>query len=291
MYYHNGVYSIDFKRISPEKKDIFVKALTEDYYGIDDLRSIYSDIFPDDDTEAVNPRTLKEIGFDVYNGYAIRNFRSSEEFFRYILTKEDITDVRSIKQKYSAAYTTLCSVIKKLCDEKEIFYFDSNTTINFRRLAKLGVTKEQLDDYCTYAISFVDPDEFFTIQSIRSDGFKHTLDQLGLDDYFYGMLLANDGRLSWSKMYGEIVLYNNNRKKITRKDFIASLIIGQIRISVDKVIKMSKEKYGVTITDKYHITNTAQECGMYYDYTMERIYKDKGYYYEDLEKTEMEDYK
>ena len=40
--------------------------------------------------------------------------------------------------------------------------------------------------------------------------------------------------------------------------------------------------------DQYRFDMAAQALGMYYDRTMEKVYKDKSYYYKDLENVEKE---
>lgn len=60
------------------------------------LEAVYTDLYSDADPRALIP-SLKLSDFVVNNGYAIQNHRSVEEYFRYVLTKDDITDIRQLR--------------------------------------------------------------------------------------------------------------------------------------------------------------------------------------------------
>ena len=292
-YYHNGVYSVDFKKIPKELVKDFSAALTEDYYPIETIRTIYKSMYKNADPEEINPFSLQQIGFVVYSGYAVQHFKTGDEYFRHMLLKDDITDIKALKIKFSDSYSSFYAVARKLFFDYELLFFEQDKTINFRRLKKMNISKEDLLDYCDKAIEFVGQNEFFTIKSLRSKGFAHRLDDLGMDDYFYNSLLFFDDRLTGIQILGKTVLYkyeNKETSKVTRSDFIVSVLQSKTKISVDEVIKLLFREYGINVSDRYIITNSASEHGMYYDKIMDKIYKDKSYYYEELETLETEDY-
>lgn len=286
----NGIYTADTKPYADSTLTSFASALTEDFYSFGQLKDIYKSMYPEKDPEVINPLSLKLIGFSVNNGYAIRNFRSADEYFRYILTKDDITDIKALRQKHASGYKTLSVVLHNLCCDYELIYLKPGQTLNIRHLIKLGFDKTHIRDYCDKAIEYIKDNEFYSVKYLRQLGFAHELDSITLDDYFYNSLLSMDNRLIPMRISGTIVLrLRTERRAVSRRDFILSLICDQVSISIKDVMKKGYQIYGVNITDKYLIINTAADSGMYYDSTTKKLYRDKSYYYKELEKAEAAD--
>lgn len=293
--FHNGFYSADFATISESRRAAFCAAITEDYYTFDELRAIYQELYPDADTRDVNPRMLKQMGFLVNGNYIIQHYHSADELFSALLTKDDVVDLAAIRKRYSACMNTIYLTLRRKLLDYDLLYFEPDRLLSIRRLAKLGVTKEILKDYCESAIGLAEKNHYFTIHSLRRNGFNHTLDNLGLDDYFYNALLSLDEGITCSNGFGTIILYKgNSEKKPTKSDFIAFLIHDDTVISLSQIEKKAKTEYGVEAgKDKYDLAaltiEAAAKLGMYYDKTMEKVYKDKSYYFEDLERMEKEE--
>ena len=293
--YHNGYYSIDFRTIPKERLDAFRARLTEDYYEIDALKKLYTDIFPFADPQDVNPRMMKTMGFIVHGNYLIQHFATAEEYFRYVLTKDDVVDLEQLRKKFTAGYNTFSSILYRLLKSLEILYFEPNRLLNIRRLQKLGITKEMLIDYRDSAIGLVEDGQYFTAHYLHRNGFAHPLDALGLDAYFYNALLSFDSRITGSSYFGGIVLYKGKQEqKHTRIDFVAYLLKGRTEVPVSQLEQEARNLYGVDIgKDPYdltrYITEAAHQLGMYFDKTMNKVYRDKSYYYADLERSETEE--
>ena len=293
--YHDGYYSVDFKTIPQERLDAFRARLTEDYYEIEWLKKIYTEMFPGADPQEVNPRMMKTMGFTVHGNYLIQHFATAEEYFTYALTKDDTVDLEQLRKKFTAGYNTFSSILYRLLKSLEILYFEPNQLLNIRRLQKLGITKEMLTDYCDSAIGLVEDGQYFTAHYLRRNGFAHPLDALGLDAYFYNSLLLFDSRITGSSYFGGIVLYKGRpEQKHTRIDFVAYLLKGRTEISVSQLEQEARNLYGVDIgRDPYDLTRyiaeASDQLGMYFDRTMNKVYRDKSYYYADLERTETEE--
>ena len=104
-----------------------------------------------------------------------------------------------------------------------IIEFEPYQYINIRRLEKLGFTKEKLREYGSQVWSYLVDDRYFTIQSIRSDGFESDLDVLGFGDLFYASILKEDGRFSWQRV-GNAVVLSPKGNSFTVHDFLVDYI-------------------------------------------------------------------
>ena len=283
QYYHNGVYSIDFKHFPDEHAQKLSTLLGEDFYYIDEILKIYKGNFDDADLECINPRSLKSIGFNIFSKYAIRNYSTAESYFRNLLTKDDVFNIAPYRLRYGTI-AMFIQVVMDLRREYEIFLFENDQYINYRRLSKAGVSKQIIEDFCNEVKSFVRPNTYFTMRSLRDDGFSHELEDLGFDDIFYAGILAVSPFFCFQKVYGNIVLYSGNDNKLfSFKAFIRNLLEEYDAIDIDDFMDDVYEKYGIKIPAKYDVTNAVSGTEMYCDSIMNKIYSNKALYYSDLD--------
>ena len=282
-YYHDGVYSVDFKQIPEQRVKAFRTELTEDFYYIDEIKHKYTNMFKEADPEEINPYSLKSLGFLVNSGYAIQHHPSAYAFFKHILTKDDLYDISPILRRYGSILMfsqTFAELLKTHC----LFRFEKNQIISSRRLARLNVTEELVEDYCASVKAFVEEDSYFTVFSMRQGGFTHQLEMLGLSDYFYASLLGNDEHFSSCQMFGELVLYNGRRaQRLSRADFLLTQLREYDSVEPDEFMQDIKERFGLSIPDRYEITNAVNDSELYYDSIMDKIYREKALYYADID--------
>ena len=280
-YYHNGVYLVDFKKIPEDASAILKERLTEDFYFIDDIKKIYLDMFADADVEDINPWTLKSLGFNVYSRYVLQNYPSLEAYFTELFTKLDVYDLQPIRRKFGHI-VVMDQVYMDLRKSYVLFEFEPNQIINFRKINKLGVTKEDIEEYCTNVYEYAD-EGFFTIYSLKNKGFSFELDNLGFDNYFYSSLLFVDPRFSAGKMFGDIILYKGEiNKEVTRNSFINFVLDDYDSIDVEELINVIRDEYGLRI-ERQKILDAANASDKYFDSIMNKIYRNESYYYAEFD--------
>ena len=85
----------------PEMRRNRLKAvLTKDFYFYDELRRIYYKLFPVADPDEINPMNIKRMGLLPFSHYALQHEDSLSEYFEYLLTKEDFTDLSEYRKRY-----------------------------------------------------------------------------------------------------------------------------------------------------------------------------------------------
>ena len=281
-YYHQGIYSLDHKKMSAENQSLLSEALTEDFYYLDEITEKYLSIVADANIEEINPYTLKSIGFLVFSKYALRNHSSLEAYFEYLLTKEDITELTKIKSRYAyiqSFYAKYASLKRNL----DIIEISPKETINIRKLEDFGITKDMLYDFCDDVYDFVDSENYFSIQSIISKGFVHELFDLGFDNWFYANILISDNRLSFATMYNNIIFFKG-KKDITVKSFSCELIEQYESVDAYDLLNKMAETYGCTIDEKADmIYKAVTGTSIYYDKILDRLYVNYDAYYRELE--------
>lgn len=283
QYYHNGVYSIDFKRLSENKRDFLNRELTSDFYYISEIEKLFINEFGREDLDELNPYSLKSLGFSVFSTYVIRNYPSAEQFFKKLLTENDIFDITEYKQKYGKIQM-FNQTLSELKQNYEVLKFEKDQYINIRKLEKAGISKQNIIDYCESVADFVEENSFFTIYSLRNDGFVSTLDDLGFDDVFYSGLLLAYPAFAYLNAFDETLLCKTSEiKKFSKKMLFSSMLSGYSIVDIDDFIADCKEKYDVVIPNSYEVYSELVGTDFYYDPIMKRIYCNKELYYADLD--------
>lgn len=280
-YYHQGIYEINQKPMSEENKIILSAALDEDFYYIDEIRSIYSSHFPNADVDEINSYNLKAMGFTVYARYALRNYSTLDSFFSDLLTKEDIIDISEYRKRY--AYVQIFS--QKLTELKrsgQIVEFEQNYIIQSHKLEQSGITKDKIQEFCDAVYDFVKENEYFSAQSLRSSGFESELYEFGFSDWFYASLLVSDERFSYGIMFSNLILYKG-KANITIKSFESSLVQKSGCVDIYDLMSELTDKYGCRVSEKSDLLYKVQDTEIFYDRILERLYANKEMYYRELE--------
>ena len=140
-------------------------------------------------------------------------------------------------------------------------------------------------NFCDEAADYMDNNDYFTIQSIKKDGFKSGLFDYGFSDWFYASLLATDDRFSNTQALGNIILYKGH-KLITVQSFEERLIQGYGSIDVYDLMSEMEETYGCQNIDRLKLIYRVSETDVYYDKYMDRLYANTGIFNRELDDTE-----
>lgn len=278
-YYHHGMYSVEYEDMPEEHVQKLKAVLVNDFYFMTELRKIYKNLVADADLTLLSTYNLKKMGFLVGSSYVIQNYPTAEAYFDYLLTSDDVIDVAPISKRYTGL-TTYYAYLAGIKHDMRIIEFEPYQYINIQRLEKLGFTKEKLREYGSQVWSYLVDDRYFTIQSIRNDGFTSELDVLGFGDLFYASLLKEDGRFSWQRV-GNAVVLNPKGNSFTVHDFLVDYITNAGSVNVDDFSLALRETFGIEL-DRYAIVEKVKGSDVYYDSIMEKLYADYSLYFEEI---------
>lgn len=283
-FYHQGMYVIDQKAMLSTDQKALLAELSEDFYYIDEIRRIYKKVASGANLEEINPYNLKLMGFSVLSRYVYRNHDSLDAYFRYLLTKEDITDITPYRRKF-AYIVSFSSTLVNMKNNLEILEFEPNQIITFRKLEAGGITKEDLKAFCDEVADFVEEGTYFSVQSIKRDGFVSDLFDLGFSDWFYASLLTSDDRFRNTRAFGNIILFKGD-VRISIQSFEESLIREHGSIDVYDLMTEMEEIYGCRITDRLDLIYKVGGTDVYYDKYTDRLYANEGVYNRELDAAE-----
>ena len=283
-YYYNGMYSVTSSDLPQNQFERMVMVLKDDFYSIAEAKRLYMREFPGADVSNINAYTLKTLGFRVYagdSGYIVRNtYSSGSAYFYEQLTQEDIVDFREQGRRV-AHIGTFCNELYSLRDNYTIVEYLPWRYINIRRLNSLGITAEDIKEYCNQVASCYSKGEYFTTKSLYQDGFSHKLDELGFDEWFYSSVLLEDQEhFSYQRVGGTRILLRG-KPNANLGGLLTWLLEQYQKIDLYDLIDLLKERYGISIP-KEKIIEIIRSTELYYDTIMEAIYIDYDTYFEEI---------
>jgi len=282
-YFHNGVYRLDQPPLPEEQQRRMAALLTEDFYRMADIRRLYRQEFPQTNPEDLNPFVLKSLGFHPYQNYVVSTrYSGATAYFHHLLTDADIVDMTQQNYRY-ADVKTYRSELSDLKSRREIVEFLPLQYISLRRLQSSGVDAGTLADYCAAVCAFTRPGDYFTVTSLRREGFTHPLDDLGFDEWFYSSLLAEDPERFTHRRMGGTRLFCRGRKTIQLADFLRWLVEAEPsgRIDIYELQETLERQYEIFIPP-YKLMAVAQSSELYYDAIMKAVYIDYDTYLEEI---------
>lgn len=280
-YNNDGIYDVH-QKIMPEcRMGVLKETLNEDFYLIEEIRSIYISLFPNSDIEEVNSYNLKKMGFIVLSNHVVQNHRNLEQYFRAVLTKDDITDIKAYKKRFTYV-PGFYKLFMELRRNLEVVEFEPNKIISIRKLENSGITKDSIKEFCNKVYDYIDDDTYFSAKSLRESGFESELYDLGFSDYFYANLLLSDTRFSFTMIYGSMVFFKGN-KKITIRSFLESRVNHHESIDVFDLMSEIENVYGCTVNDKWDVIYKVQDSEVFYDKYLDRLYANEELFYHELD--------
>jgi hypothetical protein len=233
QYLDNGIYKIDLPALPNIMFEKLKEKLTDDFYLISELMQVYTKLYPTADRGMINTYTINSLGFHTYSNYLISTkYHSAVDYFRTLLTAEDVTDLANIKKSHWTVVAFSSELYKRRA-EYEIIEFSPLKYINIRRIQCLGVTQDDFRDFCQKVYSSVEDGGYFTIHSLRKNGFHHPLDELGFESRFYSSILAEDKTHFSYRRMGGLRLFRKGTQDVLLEEFVESIIYQQDSLSME----------------------------------------------------------
>ena len=280
-YYEKGIFRIDTVGFDLWEVRKMKNELTDDFYLKKEIVRIYLRFFPEGDVKRINTYSLKNLGFHVYESYVVsERFRSASDYFDHLLLDQPITDMTDRDARFSAI-TAYSSELLKLRAERRIVEFAPKQYITIERLNECGITLADIERYCADIAALVDEGEFFTLKSLRAQGFSDELDDFGFDDWFYMSLLCEDKAHFNYRRIANSRLFRKGTGDVRLTDFLQAILLREQSIDIFDLLDLLEGHYGLHI-DLTKIKAVIRESELYYDDIMEKVYIDYDTYYEEV---------
>lgn len=282
-YYYQGEYIIDFPDIPYVLKEKLIKLLSADFYMMDEMNTQVMELYPDLKMNDLNPRTLKKLGFLIYENYIVSNrYNSAAQYFNSLLTKDDIVDLNTIDSKIKQL-VMFGAELYRLKRKYEIIEFSPCKYINFRNLKVMGVNKNMFEDFINQVLNFLGQGQYFTIASLKKMKFYHSLYDLGFENWFYtSILIEKREKISYIKFSKTKIMFTGSYNFDFMK-FLENIVYLQkeLYIDIDDLVLLLNNYYEIYV-DISKLINIIEASTLYYDEIGKRVYGDYDIYYEGI---------
>lgn len=265
VYFHNGMYAVDFTRMPEERAKALREMLTEPFYYLEEIRAVYDTLFPDADPAEVNPHTLKQLGFSVFQGYAVQNYQTAYAYFKDILLREDRFSLTDLNRRYGNIQMYR-QTVQEMMQSYDIIEYAHGECLSVRKLEKDGVTKEMLRTFCDTVAAYVQDGEFFTVCSLRNRGLLPDIPNCpAQEDAFYACLLFADSRFRKQSLFHTPVLVKHFSGCICTEDVLGTFLKREVPIKAGEFIRQCRAEYGINIPSVSEVKFIATTAGLKYD--------------------------
>lgn len=244
------------------------KILINDIYSVDELVGKLSSLYPEISYLDITTESLK--------GTAYR--------FDYpFVVKETIKDIDQYIEEliFSNAYLNVDQnpifdspyIKRKIINYENAFKLikvEPKLYITSKGLSNAGVTMSDITSFINDVEKFKSTDEFFTINSIRAEGFNHPVNELGFDNIFYEALLKRPNRLQSFEVAKHKVFIKSKRKK-TIKDLLELLIDEDKKLSIVDFLNYLNQKLLIRINYE-NIKQIFKDSDLYFSEDLDKLF-------------------
>ena len=140
--------------------------------------------------------------------------------------------------------------------------------------------------FCEEVYEAAPDDEYFSILSLKQDGFVSGLFDFGFQDWFYANVLLSDERFTSGTMYGAYVFRKDGKEPMIRT-LLEERIQAHGSIDVYDLMDELTGRYGCGISDRYDIDKKLYGSAVYHDRFTDRLYPDQDAFEREVEETEV----
>lgn len=279
-YLKDGKLVYTESRLTHEQYEFLRATLTDDVYSFDQIKSIFHQKYPDENPDKVTSYSLNLLGFHIYSTYLINGrYQNASDYLHHVLLESDVVDISTINPVFSST-STFTNYLYGCKYNLDLIEFEPKQYLNFRRLASKGYSKADLREITDSLALSKDRGAYFTIKSLRNEGFTSQFDELGMDDCFYESIILADRINFSSTKFGLQRLFCKGKEAVFT-DFLYRLLEELESIDIFDLEELLADKYGFKIKhDK--LMETIKETNLYYDKIMEKVYIDYDTYFAEV---------
>lgn len=270
------------ERLTVNEEAFLKDILIDDFLFLEDINKTFADVYGKDNLSHINSRTMRDMGYVCYPDYIIKStYKTAEEYFQQKIKSRPVFDLADWDIRMLQG-TAAAKVLELFKSKYEIIEYEEGKFISFSHIRNVvdGMSKEMLFDFTDEALVFLAGQSFFNAHSLRRDGFKHQLLDLGFSDCFYDSLLKYSGKVKYLCIGGNMLFYVSELPK-SQGDFLRESLMESRSMDIELYIEGINQCFDVSFK-KDRVLATAKLAGLYYDAIMEKIYYDKEDYYDEI---------
>jgi len=291
-YWLNGTFVGDIlkKMVNPDLKFIqkykknanilnWKNKLQNDIYTINDVVKMGQSLQEGFTELDIDVESFAELGYRIESSFLVREkVRSLDQYlYQRIMSNnyfdsnsEKIFEMPFVKRKID----NLENAYKLLKVEKSLYLTEMG-------MENAKVNVNELTSYKYEVENFVQQEKFFTIESIKSEGFVHEIDEYGFDNIFYESLLKRPGRLKHIT-FGSRLFFIKTIDKVNQNTFIRQLMVSDYK-SIEELISDIEAVFKMKLSYDAVENSLNNLKELYYVPNMRKLFISKAAYLDYIE--------
>lgn len=279
-YLHEDIIKTDYVELSAAENALLKSLLIKPIYTIEEVKKIGIAIRQDFDENFINNMTLTKVNYQIRNNFVLSDrFNSIDDYFRNRILSEDY-----FINEHLAIYRTQSfgTVLYNLEKNFEIFKIEKDVYITYKKLSGVGVTLDEIMDYKKALIEFIGKDEnkYFTIHSIREEGFEHPLDELGFSQIFYERLIWAFEEFRAIQTSTSYILKKANTT-LSLREFLYHYVSEKRVVKLEDLVDDIEKVYNVML-ETSKVIYLLRQSDVFYSEELYKFYIDKEDFFEEV---------
>lgn len=275
-YIDNGVLKNDITILPDYEIERIKLVLKEPIYSIDEVKSLLLDNGFENIDDILTSGNMYKAGYRIRSSYVMKKeITSIEDYLKKLASEQDF--IANDNFLRNSTYYTMKKRVEKSFD---IFLISNDEYITIKKMNSLGVTKEDVMNFCNQVRDRFINEEYFTLNNVRDLIEIDKLDDFGFDDIFLENIISNIDDLFCTK-FSNNKIFSFLYPTFDSKKFVVDTIAGRESIFVDDLQEEFLDKYGITVTQE-RIKNAIIDTELYFSDELNKIYQNKEYYYEEV---------
>ncbi len=278
-YIHEDYIKTDYIEMTEEEYQQLKSVLTNPIYTVEELKKVGKSIREDFDERFINNMNLSKVNYQIKSNFVLSStYNSIDEYFRTTILSEDYFTNEHLDVYKTQSFKAVLYNLEKTF---EIFTIEKDVYITFKKLKEAGITLDVILDYKHSLLNFIEEDDrFFTLYTVREEGFEHYLDSLGFSDIFYERLIFAFEEFRGTQVSNTYIFRKTN-SAVSLRDFLYKYVSTKRVIKLEDLIDQIEQSYNVILESSKAIF-LLRQMDVFYSEELYKFYIDKEDYFEEV---------
>ena len=204
------------------------------------------------------------------------------------MSKKELFDFRTFDSDLTSNWV-FDLALKHLKEEYQVIEYERDKYISLERVGKETPWfrgKKTLTDYCVKVSHFIKQEkiDIFTVHYLKERGFKHSIDELGFDEWFYSSILAQSKEgFSCSIVSGNRLFCKADRN-VRLNDLISDILKNTSSKTMDiyDLENVLRKEYALSNVSIGGIKRSLKDTTIFYDDVSEKCFLSYNIYFDSI---------
>jgi hypothetical protein len=278
-YIHEDYIKTDYIEMTEEEYQQLKSVLTNPIYRVEELKKVGKSIREDFDERFINNMNLSKVNYQIKSNFVLSStYNSIDEYFRTTILSEDYFTNEHLDVYKTQSFKAVLYNLEKTF---EIFTIEKDVYITFKKLKEAGITLDVILDYKRSLLNFIEEDDrYFTLYSVREEGFEHYLDSLGFSDIFYERLIFAFEEFRGTQVSNTYIFRKTN-SAVSLRDFLYNYVSTKRVIKLEDLIDQIEQSYNIVL-ESSKVIFLLRQMDVFYSEELYKFYIDKEDYFEEV---------